>query len=121
MKDFPTELVYILMIFVAMVFQYLMKRFGLTEQAEASPKESLPQLPAGGEETPPIPAMSNGQDLRIVDLSGEPGMESGAVRKSVQRRFGRVALMGTRREVQNAFVIAAVLSPCRAFEPHDTR
>jgi hypothetical protein len=27
--------------------------------------------------------------------------------------------MGTKREVQNAIVIATVLGPCRAFEPHD--
>jgi hypothetical protein len=27
--------------------------------------------------------------------------------------------MGTRRDVQNAVVVAAILGPCRAFEPHD--
>jgi hypothetical protein len=38
-----------------------------------------------------------------------------------QRRFSKGALMGSRREVQNAVVIATMLGPCRAFEPHDIR
>jgi len=36
------------------------------------------------------------------------------------RRFSRRALMGNRRAVQDAVVIAAILGPCRAYQPHDS-
>jgi hypothetical protein len=36
-----------------------------------------------------------------------------------KQRFSRQSLMGTRRDVQNAIVIATIVGPCRAFEPHD--
>jgi hypothetical protein len=29
--------------------------------------------------------------------------------------------MGNRRDMQNAIVIAAIVGPCRALEPHDIR
>ncbi|MBA4262471.1 MAG: hypothetical protein C0443_10780, partial [Comamonadaceae bacterium] len=35
------------------------------------------------------------------------------------RRFSRRSLMGNRRAVQDAMVIAAILGPCRAYQPHD--
>lgn len=36
-------------------------------------------------------------------------------------RYSRQSLMSTRRDLRKAIVIAAVLGPCRAAEPHDIR
>jgi hypothetical protein len=38
-----------------------------------------------------------------------------------RRRFARRTLLGTRRQVQDAFVLATILGRCRGDEPHDIR
>ena len=120
MKDIPTEVMYVLMFVVVMLLQYLMKRFGPPEQTEALPQEGLPQQPAAVEEAPLTPAAST-IAVGHFGRTEVPVIAPEAPPARVQGRFGRAALMGTRREVQNAIVIAAILGPCRAFEPHDVR
>jgi hypothetical protein len=44
--------------------------------------------------------------------------EQAPVRPST-RRFSRSALMGDRRSLQDAIVVATILGPCRAKRPHD--
>ena len=132
MKNIPEELIYVLIFGAILLFQYLMKRFGPQQQPDEAPQEApLPQeKPAAQEEflpdiwgrAPAVPAVSPvtaASDIRFgrSEAPGATVMLPG--RRS--RRFSRRALMGNRREVQNAIVIATILGPCRAYEPHDIR
>jgi len=116
MDRFPTELIYGLIFAAILLFQYLLKRFGPQEQQESAQDERLAQIPEEVKETPaafPVSGVAAGHFGR----TGAPGASSAVPR----RRFSRRSLMGTRREVQNAIVIATILGPCRAYEPHDIR
>ena len=125
MNSFPTELIYVLVFAAIMLFQYMIKRFGQQqqqqqqqqqEQQDSAQDERLAQIPEEVMETPAASPVSSvavghfGRDEAPGASSALPG-----------RRFARRSLMGTRREVQNAIVIATILGPCRAFEPHDVR
>ena len=117
MKDVPAELLYVLMFLAIVLFQYLMKRFGPQAPPEPAWDERLAQFP---EEVEGVPAASA---LSGVAGGGHFG-RSDAPQTSLaprRRRFSRDSLMGSRREVQDAVVVATILGPCRAFEPHDVR
>ena len=114
MDRFPTELIYVLMFAAIVLFQYLMKRFGPQQQTEFPQDEQLEQIPEEAKETPaafPVSGVAAGHFGRTV----APGVFSALPR----RRFSRRSLLGTRRQVQDAIVIATILGPCRAYEPHD--
>jgi hypothetical protein len=113
MKDLPQELLYGLMFLAVVLFQYLMKRFGPQEPLKPVLDELPEQGPDGTDAT-----------LAASAASSMAGADSGQlVRNDAprRRRFSRGALMGSRREMQNAVVIATILGPCRTFEPHDLR
>ena len=127
----PTELLIYALIFAAIVlFQYVMKRFGPQPKPDEAPPQAPPpqEQPAAQEEeniwgrARAVPAVSPA--VAISDIGFGRSKALGATvtlagRRS--RRFSRSALMGNRREVQNAIVIATILGPCRAYEPHDIR
>ncbi|MBI2292833.1 MAG: hypothetical protein HYU73_21450 [Betaproteobacteria bacterium] len=132
MKNIPEELIYVLIFGAILLFQYLMKRFGPQQQPDEAPQEApLPQeKPAAQEEflpdlwgrAPAVPAVSPvaaASDIRFGRSEAPGATDTLPGRRS--RRFSRSALMGNRREVQNAIVIATILGPCRAYEPHDNR
>ena len=120
MNSLPVELLYALLFGVILLFQYLMKRFGPQEQEQPPPplEESDPELPAREQEQAPVPVFraAAAADVRF-DRSAAPGSSPALA----ERRFSRRALMGNRHDLQNAVVIAAILGPCRAFEPHEVR
>ncbi|MDP3540256.1 MAG: hypothetical protein Q8S26_16295 [Azonexus sp.] len=113
MKDIPSELLYVLMFLVVVLFQYLAKRFVPQEPAWDERLEQIPEVP---EDTPAAPVAS-------ASGAGQFGRNAarGTSLAPPRGRFSRSSLMGSRREVQNAMVIATILGPCRAFEPHDIR
>ncbi|MBI1990100.1 MAG: hypothetical protein HYS65_10285 [Betaproteobacteria bacterium] len=132
MKNIPEELIYVLIFGAILLFQYLMKRFGPQQQPDEAPQEApLPQeKPAAQEDSlpdiwgraPAVPAilpLAAASDIRF-GRAGAPGATVTLPGRR-SRRFSRSALMGNRREVQNAIVIATILGPCRAYEPHDNR
>lgn len=123
MKDIPEELLYVLMFLAVVLFQYLMKRFG-----PQAPEDD----PAWDERPSQIPdeAADNAATAVAATTAAfwASGMATGFPDRSVascaapaKRRFSRTSLMGSRRAMQNAVVIATILGPCRAFEPHDVR
>ena len=113
MNSFPAELIYGLVFAAILLFQYLMKRFG--------PQEQLPEIPEDlmETETPTASSVFSG-DASHFGRTGT-SRASASPPTPPRRRFSRRSLMGTRRDMQNAIVIAAILGPCRAFEPHDIR
>lgn len=120
MKNLPGELIYILVFAAIVLFQYLVSRFGpQKEEQQPPPLEAAdPELPALELEqvSTQVFRAAAAADVRF-SRSGAPGVSSGLA----ERRFSRSSLMGNRRGMQNAIVIAAVLGPCRAFEPYGPR
>ncbi|WBL64130.1 MULTISPECIES: hypothetical protein [unclassified Thauera] len=116
MKDVPAELLYVLIFLAIVLFQYLMKRFGPQAPPEPAWDERLEQIPEAPEDAPAASAVS-------APVAGGFGRSAApeASRAPPRRRFSRASLLGGRREVQNAVVVATILGPCRAFEPHDIR
>ncbi|MBA3903964.1 MAG: hypothetical protein C0522_09900 [Rhodocyclaceae bacterium] len=116
MKDVPAELLYVLLFLAIVLFQYLMKRFGPQAPQEPAWDERLEQTPEAPEDAPAAPAVSAAADGQF-GWGAAPETSLAPPR----RRFSRASLLGARREVQNAVVVATILGPCRAFEPHDIR
>jgi len=115
MKNLPEELIYVLVFGAILLFQYLMKRFG-PKQQKSPQDEPVPEIPEQEQAAPETSLVSTASDIRF-GRSGAPSASTALA----QRRFSRRALMGNRRDVQNAIVIATILGPCHAFEPHDIR
>lgn len=116
MDRFPTELIYVLMFAAIVLFQYLMKRFAPQEQRQAAQDEGIAQVPEDTQPAPapsPLSGVAAGHFGRTAAASVSPALS--------RRRFSRRSLLATRREVQNAIVVATILGPCRADEPHDSR
>lgn len=120
MKGFPPELIYVLIFVGIFLVQHLMKRRGSQEPWESSQDARVPQTPyeispdfAGLEQATP---MAWSPSRASVDQLGRPEAPA-ALRARPRRRFARQSLMGTRRDVQNAVVIATIMGPCRALEP----
>lgn len=116
MKNFPPELIYGLIFAAIVLFQFMMKRMGQQQPQESAPDEDLLEIPEEVTQTAPVfsvPNLAVGHFGRTEAAKAAPPL--------ARRRFSRRSLMGTRREVQNAVVIASILGPCRAFEPHDVR
>jgi hypothetical protein len=131
MKSFPTELIYLLIIGAILLFNYVMRQAASRRQSEL-PRDEPPQDEPPQDEPPqdePLPeiwgrAPSTPAVLPAPAASVEPARRSGAPSASSplpRRHFARRSLMGTRRDVQNAIVVTTILSPCRAYEPHDIR
>ena len=117
MKGLPEELIYVLMFGAVLLLQYLMKRFGPQPEPPPIPQdEPIPEIPEREQAAPEVSPVSAASDTRF-GRSRAPEASTALAR----RRFSRRSLMGNRRDVQNAVVIATILGPCRAFEPHDVR
>ena len=117
MNNFPTELIYVLAFAAFALLQHLLKRFGTPEQHDdASPNDDLEKPYDKIEESPVASALQSAS----VEHFGR-GRAASTRSAPVGNRFSRISLMGTRRDVQNAIVVATILGRCRAYEPHDAR
>jgi hypothetical protein len=123
MKGLPFELLLILFIGAIALFNFIKQRAaGLrppeATQAEPEPDDITEALWGRGpldrttmtEPETPAPAPRR--------MSAAADSATPADRR---RRFDRQALLGTRRRVQDAFVVATILGRCRADEPHEER
>ncbi len=117
MKNIPEELLYVLMFAVIALLQYLMKRFGPQQQPQQLPQdEPEPEFPKQEQAAPETSWVSTASDFSF----GRTEAPSASA-PPPRRRFTRRSLLGNKREVQNAIVIATIIGPCRAFEPHEGR
>lgn len=114
MKGIPEEVLYALMFLVIVLFQYLMKRFGPKAPESPPADEDLSQNPEEEDGVLPVSAVAG-----VAEASF--GRSDLSVVAPTARRFSRASLLGNRRAVQHAVVVATILGPCRAFEPHDVR
>jgi len=127
MNNLSFDLLLGLVIALFFLYQYVMQRIRASRQQQPeAPDELLPEpleqtnaaqwqweLPPASSAAPVVmpamPAPERRPERR----------EAPATRR--RRRFSRNALFGDRQKLQNAVVIAAIVGPCRAVEPHDNR
>ena len=127
MNNFSFDLLLGVVIALFFLYQYVMQRIRASRQQQRSaPEELLPgpleqreaaqwqwELPPASTAAPVVmPAMT-------VPERRPERREAPATRR--RRRFSRNALFGDQQKLQNAVVIAAIVGPCRAVEPHDIR
>ncbi len=120
MKGLPPELIYVLIFAGIILFQILTKRRrspdpqGSGQDARVpQPADEISTMMAELEQLDPLAWGSSRPSVEPPVRTEAPA----ALRTRPRRRFARQSLMGTRRDVQNAFVIATILGPCRALEP----
>jgi len=118
-KGLPTDLIFIVLFGAALLFNLVMQRAARRRQAEAAQNEPAPEeIPEAvwrGESDTAAPASAN---------QAAPPRRAAAPAASpvrARRRFDRQTLLGTRRRVQDAFVVATILGRCRGDEPHEIR
>ena len=116
MTDLREGMMYALIFGAMLLAQYLLKRFGPQRQPSSPQDEIVPEIAVQEKAAPEVSPVSAAFDPRF-GRSASPGASPALP----QRRFSRNALMGNRRDVQNAIVIATIVGPCRAFEPHEVR
>ena len=121
MKGLPPELIYGLIFIGFWLFQYVMRqvarRAAEQQAARESAAASLPDESAAAyREAEQIIATDSGTARAVAGAERRPERPA-TVAARPRHRYSRRALMGNRRAVQNAFVIATILGPCRAMEP----
>jgi len=117
-KGLPIELILILLFGVAMLFNFVKQRADRKQRAEAAKNE-----PEREEEIPEeIWRALSAAELppTATDRSTRRRAEAPTVLPDrPRRRFARQTLLGNRRKVQDAFVVATILGRCRCDEPHE--
>ena len=109
MNKVPYELVFALIfgavLLVRFLLKHLLKRAPQTDAGMGFEPDNLTQ----GLTAPEIPKLT-----RPVPV---PPRATEAPFRDDVRRFSRRSLLGSRRAVQDAIVVAAILGPCRAHDP----
>jgi hypothetical protein len=115
MQNLPEGLIYILVLAVAYLANYLFKRFGPQMEPEP-PQAEVDEGPAAHE---PVPiGLAAASIASFTPLPGPPVTVAQAMLPTRPRgQLRRLALMGSKRNKRTAIAMAAILGPCRAFEP----
>ena len=125
MKDFPPELIYILIFGAVLLFNFVMQKAARQRQQEAAQnepmEEEIPEEVWRGTQPAPVqlPALAQYDALRRrAEVSTVPPAVSPA---RSRLRVARQSLFGARWDMQEAVVVATILGRCRADEQHDVR
>lgn len=117
MSSLPTELIYILAFAAFALVQYLLNRFGaLVPHDDTAPKETLENFDHQVKESPAasVPYIVDVDHVRLAKVLRAPIVLA-------HNRFDMTSMLVTKRDMQNAIVLATILGPCRAHEPHHVR
>ena len=126
MNNFSFDLLLGVVIALVFLYQYVMQRIRASRQQQ---RDAPDELPPGPLETNAaqwqweLPPASTAAPLVMPAVTAPERRperrEAPATRR--RRRFSRDSLFGDRHKLQDAVVIAAIVGPCRAKEPHDIR
>ena len=137
MKGWSSELIYLLLFGAVMLINYFLQRIRKDQPEETPPARKPPQnlndfawgrQPHAPPDVPDefIPAAI---PPAIVHRAVHPTTEELPPEAGVTRarpaapvaasRYSRQALLGSKRRLQDAVVVATILGPCRALDPYD--
>ena len=116
--NLPEELIYVLIFGAVLLVQFLMKR--LVPQPQPQPSSPQDELVAETAEQKQAALQDSPGSAASVTGFGR-SLPRRTVLAAPRHRFSRKALLANRRDVQNAIVVATIMGPCRAFEPHEVR
>ena len=126
MRGVPGELIFLLIVGFFLLAQFLRRR-PRRETATAVDAERVTEaIMAANDQSLTAPHSPTLLPNRVEGPRRAPAPVERSVPALVAplgptpHRYSRSALMGNRRAVQNAFVVAAILQPCRARRPHGT-
>ena len=114
MQNPPDGLIYLVVLAVAYLANYLFKRFG-PKMEPVPPQAEVDEGPAAQEPVPVgLAAVS------IASLTPPPGPQVTVAKVMLptqpRGRLPRLALLGSKRSKQTAVAMATILGPCRALE-----
>ena len=115
MQNLPEGLIYLHVLAVAYLANYLFKRFGPKMEPEP-PQAEVDERPMAQE---PVPVgLAAASIAAATPLPGPQVAVAKAMLPTQPRgQLPRLALLGSKRNKQTAIAMAAILGPCRAFEP----
>ena len=115
MQNLPEGLIYLLVLAVAYLANDLFKRFGPKMEPEP-PQAEVDEGPTAQE---PVPVGLAAASIASFTLLPGPQVALAKAMLPTQPRgqLPRLALLGSKRNKQTAIAMAAILGPCRAFEP----
>ena len=117
MKGFPPELLLLVLLGIAALLNFVMQRAARQRQAEAAQEEpAQDEIPEHVWRVQPVADLS---PAATHDPAPRPAKVRSASPAPPRHRFSRQALFGSRRKVQDAFVVATILGRCRGDEPHE--
>lgn len=117
MNNISTELIYILVFVAFALVQYLLKRLRPPERQEgAVDGETFENLDSDVGQASAA-SLSSNVDIEHFDRA-KPLRAPIALARN---RFDIASLLESKQDMQNAIVLATILGPCRAYEPHDVR
>lgn len=123
MKGLPIELLFVLFIVGMMLFNIIKQRAAAGRPPEATQGEpdpdEIPESVWGSGPQDPTSLTEPAAPVPAPRRVSAPAASAGPAGR--RRRFDRQALLGSRRRVQDAFVVATILGRCRADEPHEER
>ena len=118
MNGFSQEIVFVVLAGAVLLIQLLVKVLRrktpsmpaevVTEPTAVSAPERVVDVPFA------VPVSRTPPELQALRPRPMQPVRAGGV-----RRFSRAALLGDRRAVQDAVVLATILQPCHALRPHE--
>jgi len=129
MKNISGELLYLVLFAVVILGQYLIQWLSKGREAPRDDAQVEAEQQTWYPEPDELPAMQAPEPVHFVpsplprpvankDRTYGSAMW-GRAPASVQKRFSRAALLGSRQRTQDAVVASVILGPCRADVPHD--
>jgi len=119
-NNLPIEALLLLLFAIAVVLNFLKLRAANKKRAQAPG-----HTPAQEEEIPDevwTGRPASERPRTAAEVLAQRRAEAPTVTPArAQRRFDRQTLLGSRRKVQDAFVLATIVGRCRADEPHEIR
>ncbi|MDR7094921.1 hypothetical protein J2X09_002664 [Hydrogenophaga laconesensis] len=125
--DIPAELIYGLVFAAILLFQYVMKRFGLLPTPDAEPRQAPlpPEPPETAEQEAPLADSPRSAQFTPAALPALPGraawLGAPAATETPSTAGRATLLLGNRQDLQRAVFSMTVLGPCRALERPDDR
>lgn len=117
MNGIPQDLIFFLIFGAIVLFQILRAQW---RRRTAHPPAAAAPLAQAEEPAPePSPVLSTASLPEVPRATAARARTLPASVSGEAHRFSRWALLGNRRAMQNAIVIAAILQPCRAKRPHE--